>query len=116
MGVFDLCHLALLKRGRAVQIRVGLELAEFGHLLVSFLSFLTFSVTLLPIPFCLPSSKTKTLQMVTLRVKISLFFFALGNFGTGGKQQHGRELRADFLKWNFACAQFSLALLPFEMF
>ena len=33
----------------------------------------------------------------------------LGNFGAGGKQEHGRELRADFL-WLFARAPFSLAV------
>ena len=36
----------------------------------------------------------------------------LGNFSAGGKQEHGRELRADFL-WFFACAPFSLAVLLF---
>ena len=38
----------------------------------------------------------------------------LGNFGAGGKQEHGRELCADFL-WLFASAQFSLAVLPFAV-
>ena len=61
------------------------------------------------------SSKTKTLQMVTLQVKIYLLFFVLGKFGAGGKQEHGRELCADFL-WIFTRAQFSLAVLPFEVF
>ena len=55
--------------------------------------------------------------MVTLQVKILLlfFFFVLANFGAGGKQEHGRELCAEFL-WLFARAQFSLAVLPFEVF
>ena len=39
----------------------------------------------------------------------------LGNFGARGKQEHGRELRADFL-WLSARARFSLAVLPFEVF
>ena len=53
--------------------------------------------------------------MVTLQVKIQLFFFVLGNFGAGGKQERGQELCADFL-WIFARARFSLAVLPFEVF
>ena len=61
------------------------------------------------------SGKNKTLQMVTLQVKIQLFFFVLGNFGAGGKQEHGRELCAEFL-WLFARVQFSLAVLPFAVF
>ena len=59
-------------------------------------------------------AKLKTLQMVTPQV--NFFFFVLGNFGAGGKQEHGRELRADFFIWIFACGQFSLAVLPFEVF
>ena len=39
----------------------------------------------------------------------------LGNFGARGKQEHGRELCADLL-WLFARVQFSLAVLPFEVF
>ena len=39
----------------------------------------------------------------------------LGNFGARGKQEHGRELCADFL-WLFARVQFSLAVLPFAVF
>ena len=61
------------------------------------------------------SGKNKTLQMVTLQVKIELFFFVLGNFSARGKQEHGRELCADFL-WLCARVQFSLAVLPFEVF
>ena len=39
-----------------------------------------------------------------------------GHFGGGrGKQEYGRELCADFL-WFFSRAQFSLAVLPFEVF
>ena len=43
----------------------------------------------------LESSKTKTLQMVTLQVNIQLFFLLLDNFGAGGKQERGRELCAE---------------------
>ena len=39
----------------------------------------------------------------------------LGNFGARGKQEHGRELCADFL-WLFARVQFSLAVSPFAVF
>ena len=39
----------------------------------------------------------------------------LENFGARGKQEHGRELCADFL-WLFARVQFSLAVLPFAVF
>ena len=39
----------------------------------------------------------KTLQMVALQVRIELFFIVLGNFGTGGKQENGRELCAEFV-------------------
>ena len=39
----------------------------------------------------------------------------LGHFGARGKQEHGRELCADFL-WLFARVQFSLAVLPFAVF
>ena len=52
--------------------------------------------------------------MVTMQVKIQLFF-VLGNFSAGGKQEHGWEL-CDELLWIFARAQFSLAVLPFEVF
>ena len=47
------------------------------------------------------SDNTETLQTVTLQVKIELFFFVLGNLGASGKQEHGRELCADF-SWLFA--------------
>ena len=79
-----------------------------SHALTMSYAFLTYGL--------LTSGKNKTLQMVTLQVKIELFFFlCLGNFGARGKQEHGRELRADFL-WLFARVQFSLAVLPFEVF
>ena len=39
----------------------------------------------------------------------------LGNFGAGGQQEHVREVCADLL-WIFVRAQFSLAMLPFEVF
>ena len=53
--------------------------------------------------------------MVTLQVKISIVFFVLGDFGARDKLEHGRELRADFLRL-FARGQFSLAVLPFVVF
>ena len=57
------------------------------------------------------SGKNEVLQTATLQV----LFSVVGNFSTGGKQEHGRELCAGFL-WSFTCAEFSLAVLPFAVF
>ena len=53
---------------------------------------------------CERLGKNKTPQTVTLQVTIELFF-VLGNFGAGGKQEHGQKLCADFV-WTFARAKY----------
>ena len=49
------------------------------------------------------------------KFSLVFFFVVLGNFGAGGKGEHGPELCADFQKI-FARAKFSLAVLPFAVF